>query len=152
MRGNYRRSLTCTKILSFCAAHRLIGHEGACANLHGHNYSVHVTVSATDVRGPELDRVGRILDFSEIKEHLQGWLNHNWDHAVIVNSDDHSLVDFLESEGQKYFVLTGNATAEIMARYLQDRFDEFLGFPLTVSSVTIYETPTGFATCSVEVS
>ena len=49
--------------------HRVVGHESKCRHLHGHNYRIHFVCTA-----PELDGVGRVIDFSEIKERLCQWL------------------------------------------------------------------------------
>ena len=49
--------------------HRVVGHESKCRHLHGHNYRIHFICTA-----PELDGVGRVIDFSEIKERLCQWL------------------------------------------------------------------------------
>ena len=38
---------------SFSAAHRLCGYEGACSNLHGHNWTVRVALEAE-----RLDNIG----------------------------------------------------------------------------------------------
>jgi 6-pyruvoyltetrahydropterin/6-carboxytetrahydropterin synthase len=63
--------------------HRVPGHEGACKNLHGHNYRIHFTVEA-----PELDALGRVIDFGVIKSTLCQWLEENWDHRFLVWTDD----------------------------------------------------------------
>ena len=42
---------------TFSAAHQLKGYDGNCKNLHGHNYSVVVTI-----KSPELDSIGIALD------------------------------------------------------------------------------------------
>jgi 6-pyruvoyltetrahydropterin/6-carboxytetrahydropterin synthase len=60
---------------SFSAAHRLIGYDGACSNLHGHNWKVRVCVEAK-----ELDPVGLALDFGVIKKALREILQ-KLDHA-----------------------------------------------------------------------
>ena len=138
--------LSITKTLSFCAAHRLIGHEGACANLHGHNYTVEVTIECSSDKH-QLDSVGRIIDFSRIKKELQGWLDIHWDHATIINSTDTDLFTFLDKGKQKFYVLERcNATAEHMAQHLLLMFGFLICHPLRVSQVRVYETPTGCAT------
>ena len=47
--------------VKFCAGHRLLGHEGKCANLHGHNYLIQFHVT-----GNEIDELGRVVDFGVI--------------------------------------------------------------------------------------
>ena len=37
--------ITITKIFRFEAAHAIHGYPGACANLHGHSYELHVRVA-----------------------------------------------------------------------------------------------------------
>jgi len=63
--------------------HRVYGHESKCAHLHGHNYRFFFTIVA-----PELDTVGRVLDFSVIKERLCVWLEAIYDHKFLVWEND----------------------------------------------------------------
>ena len=69
-------ALSIMRRFTFCAGHRLVGHEGKCRNLHGHNYVLEVFVT-----GREQDSIGRILDFKMLKERVNGWLDENWDHT-----------------------------------------------------------------------
>src|SRR4029079_13876216 len=46
----------------FSAAHALRGYKGKCENLHGHNYKVQVYV-----RGAQLDHIGMLVDFTQLK-------------------------------------------------------------------------------------
>jgi 6-pyruvoyltetrahydropterin/6-carboxytetrahydropterin synthase len=63
-------------ITSFAAAHNLNNYQGECENLHGHNWRVEVSVTAS-----ELDKAGLCIDFkilkSEAKE-LLGRLDHKY--------------------------------------------------------------------------
>src|SRR5579864_564 len=80
--------ITAKRYHDICAGHRVVGHEGKCRNLHGHNYRITFTVAAT--RGGNsglmdgLDNVGRVLDFSVINTKLCQWLEENWDHRMIL--------------------------------------------------------------------
>ncbi len=51
-----------TVTVDFAAAHRLMGYEGNCARLHGHNWKVII-----EVTGARLNGVGMVLDFKAIK-------------------------------------------------------------------------------------
>lgn len=132
--------LTCICKLTFCAAHRLLGHEGACANLHGHNYVVEVTATGG------LDAVGRVIDFGVIKERLGGWLDENWDHGLIYNKAD---LDAAMCAGlaRKSFAMYGNPTAENMADYLLRAIVPrvFAGLGITITRIRVWETETGYA-------
>lgn len=110
--------LSLVRSLRFCAGHRLLGHEGRCAYLHGHNYRVEVEVEAV-AGGSEVDSVGRVVDFAHIKRRLLGWLDEHWDHAFILWTEDHTALEAVKlATPTKYFLLPWNPTAENMARYL----------------------------------
>ncbi len=47
---------------TFDAAHKLVGYEGACANLHGHTWRVVIWIE-----GDKLDKLGILWDFTNIK-------------------------------------------------------------------------------------
>jgi 6-pyruvoyltetrahydropterin/6-carboxytetrahydropterin synthase len=112
-----------TRYHDFCAGHRVVGHEGACSKLHGHNYRVHFTVApfANDKsRSNGLDSVGRVLDFSQINELLCQWLETNWDHKTLLWDKDELLRCFFNPDiyilGIVYVPF--NPTAENMGLYL----------------------------------
>ncbi|MDA1040005.1 MAG: 6-carboxytetrahydropterin synthase [Planctomycetota bacterium] len=110
--------LSLIRQLKFCAGHRLYQHESKCAFFHGHNYRVDIEVVGQG-GGAEVDAVGRVVDFSQIKQRMLGWLDTHWDHAFIVFAqDENALAAVRMVEPTKYFVLPWNPTAENMARYL----------------------------------
>jgi 6-pyruvoyltetrahydropterin/6-carboxytetrahydropterin synthase len=110
--------LSLVRQLRFCAGHRLHGHEGRCAFFHGHNYRVDVEVVGAS-GGSDVDAVGRVVDFSLIKQRMLGWLDDNWDHAFLVFEEDHNALAAVRLvQPTKYFVMPCNPTAENMARYL----------------------------------
>jgi 6-pyruvoyltetrahydropterin/6-carboxytetrahydropterin synthase len=110
--------LSLIRQLRFCAGHRLYKHESKCAFFHGHNYRVDIEVVGQG-GGTEVDAVGRVVDFSQIKQRMLGWLDAHWDHAFIVfEQDENALAAVQMVEPTKYFVLPWNPTAENMARYL----------------------------------
>ena len=101
--------------------HRVYQHESKCRNLHGHSYVFHLKCSSEN-----LDNLGRVIDFSVIKELLCKWLDDNWDHKL-----DSSVVS-----------IPYNPTAENLARYLVETIGPqlFAHLPITLSEVTLEET------------
>lgn len=119
-------TITASRYHDFCAGHRVVGHEGKCRHLHGHNYRVHFEIMAEHVQ----DDLGRVLDFSVIKEKLCEWLEENWDHKFLAFVNDPMMVaidqaldecqrnDSLALYGQSIVWVPFNPTAENMAKYL----------------------------------
>jgi 6-pyruvoyltetrahydropterin/6-carboxytetrahydropterin synthase len=107
-----------------CAGHRVVGHEGKCRNLHGHNYRIHFTVEPEMIYpiGHEtggLDNVGRVLDFSVINSYLCQWTEKHWDHKMLLWDQDPALRYLMEEpEADGIVIVPFNPTAENLARYL----------------------------------
>lgn len=159
--------------------HRVVGHEGKCRHLHGHNYRIHFhcepekkkqaiatgnhvkllcgTVKPTYkdhyVAG-DLDEVGRVIDFSVIKEKLCMWLENNWDHKFLFWSKD-PICNFLyyapvgkepfknsQLIQQSFVSVPFNPTAENMADYLLNVVapKQLEGLGVVCTKVTIEET------------
>lgn len=140
--------ITITRKLEFDAAHRVMNHESKCATLHGHRYVVEIIATAIG-----LDNIGRIIDFSILKEKIGNWLDENWDHNSILFSKDKETVAAIKSIPRKKepFIVDWNPTAENMATYLLNEMCPKLlhGSGVTVSTVIVWETPNCKATASL---
>lgn len=134
--------ITCTRRLQFCAGHRVMGHENKCAMLHGHNYVVHITAQAA------LDSIGRVIDFSVLKEKVGGWIDYFWDHGFIVYEHDEPALTALRNFAgdarlrQKIYHHPTNPTAENMAHHLLTTICPYLldSTGVRVTSVVVEET------------
>lgn len=103
-----------------CAGHRVVGHEGKCRNLHGHNYRIHFTCEAEG-----LDSVGRVVDFSVINTTLCQWLEEQWDHRMLLWEQDPLVCGYGRYGGQSLLdfdstiiIVPFNPTAENIAKHL----------------------------------
>ncbi len=135
--------IACARRIEFDAAHRVMQHEGKCKHLHGHRYAL----EASFVADGGLDALGRVVDFSVIKEKLGGWVDTNWDHATILYSEDAALgADIEHHTGQKVFYLPQNPTAENMAAYLMQQIIPrlFSGDSIRCTHLRLWETPNCF--------
>lgn len=93
--------------------HRVVGHENKCKHIHGHNYRITFVCSAD-----ELDNVGRVIDFSIIKERLCMWLEMFWDHRLVLWEQDPLLSNLQKIIKEDIVVVPFNPTAENIAKYL----------------------------------
>lgn len=156
-----------TRYHDISCGHRVVGHEGKCRLLHGHNYRIWFTVEATSdktlVEGQDvpLDHVGRVIDFSVIKRLLCQWLENAWDHRFLVWVEDPFIPVLVQAIGDMKLSANGdidgslvfvefNPTAENLAGYLLRDIGPALlrGMGVRLTKVKIDET----RKCSAEVS
>jgi 6-pyruvoyltetrahydropterin/6-carboxytetrahydropterin synthase len=126
-----------TKELAFCFGHRLMNYNGKCRQLHGHNARAVVTVAAA-----ELDELGMVADFSALRRHIGDWIDRTLDHKMVLHKDD-PLVPLLRQAGDPVLAIDDHPTTENLARFIFE-YVEAEGYP--VVEVTLYETPTSYAT------
>ncbi|HYA97101.1 MAG TPA: 6-carboxytetrahydropterin synthase QueD [Methylomirabilota bacterium] len=112
---------------TFSAGHALRGYKGKCENPHGHNYRVRI-----EVQGPQLDSIGLLVDFLQLKAALRG----------VIQSLDHQFLNDLEP------FRTVNPSAENLARYFYEESGRALGqLPggARIAEVVVWETDTSEA-------
>jgi 6-pyruvoyltetrahydropterin/6-carboxytetrahydropterin synthase len=126
-----------TREIHFCYGHRLLQYNGKCRHLHGHNGKAVITLEA-----PELDPLGMVVDFTQIKRIVQSWIDEALDHRMILHRDDPVLPE-LRRQGEPVVVIDVNPTAENIARMIFD-YAHSQGLPIV--EVTLWETENSFAT------
>lgn len=104
----------------FDAAHHLYGYPGECKNLHGHTWDVEVTVES-----PELDEIGIVYDFKNLKADLKAVLS-DYDHVLI-----NEVAPFDEI----------SPTAENLARVICERLAKAVDPRVRVTEVAVWESP-----------
>lgn len=154
--------ITITQDFHWDAGHRLLNHEGKCKYLHGHRYKAEVTLEA-----PQLDKLGRVIDFGEVKKIIGDWIDQHWDHNMILNPQDDLAKLWIGADGEKFLfaqnvfvkenIFAGkppyimyhdtNPTAENIALELFNKSVSLLhGKEVEVLCVRIHETPNCRAT------
>lgn len=76
--------LTITRKLEFDAGHRIPDHKSQCRNLHGHRYTVEITLVGKVIEAEGNSDNGMIMDFSDVKTLAKQHLVDVWDHAFLV--------------------------------------------------------------------
>ncbi len=125
--------------IDFCYGHRLLGHEGKCRYLHGHNGTAVIVLEAD-----RLDEGGMVVDFSDVKTALKERIDAQIDHHTLLQRDD-PLVAALSEHDRAPFLMDESPTAENIARLISDWALE-LGLP--IREVCLWETPRCSATYS----
>jgi 6-pyruvoyltetrahydropterin/6-carboxytetrahydropterin synthase len=142
--------LTITRKLEFDAGHRIPDHKSQCRNLHGHRYTVEITLvgQVIDVEGSSDN--GMIMDFSDVKALAKQHLVDVWDHAFLVYEKDHAVREFLQSlPGHKTVVIPRIPTVENLARtafdILKVAYQDRYGTGLALQRLVLHETPNCWA-------
>ena len=106
-----------TKVFQFDGAHKLLNYNGKCEKLHGHTWTVHVTVE------DEVGRGGIAFDFARLKQIAE---------EKVLSILDHSYVNEIVEE----------PSAENIALWIWER----LAGDVPLYEVKVYETSTSFVT------
>jgi 6-pyruvoyltetrahydropterin/6-carboxytetrahydropterin synthase len=125
-----------TREIAFCYGHRLLDYAGKCRYLHGHNGRAVITLEARS-----LDPLGMVIDFSQIKQAIQGWIEETLDHKMLLHEKD-PLLAYLCQHGEPVFSMKANPTAENIAKLIFD-YAVAKGFP--VVEVRLWETDNCYA-------
>lgn len=123
--------------IEFCYGHRLLDYDGKCKHLHGHNGKAVIILEAQT-----LDHRGMLVDFSDIKKHVAGWIDANLDHRMILNEAD-PIVPVLRAHNEPMFLTSANPTAENIAKLIYDFAKQH---KLPVREVALWETFKSYAT------
>jgi len=107
--------------------HRLLYYDGACNNVHGHNFRWEVDAR---VEYPD-DDTGMAIDLKAIKAVLD-----EFDHALVLNEKD-PLAETLGSD-QDTVVLSGDPTCENTVEYVADVLMDRL--PIKSLKIRLHET------------
>ena len=105
----------------FDAAHFLRGYQGKCEALHGHRFRVVVKITASEVDG-----IGIVYDFVELKQHLRDILAR-FDHTCL---NDVPPFDKINPSSEN---IATNIYSELQPK--------LAGAPVSLSSVEVWESP-----------
>lgn len=111
----------------FSSAHFLRNYEGACENLHGHNWTVELVVE-----GEKLNEIEILIDFKDLKRILK----------EILEELDHRLIN------EHPYFQQRNPSSENLARFIFEKAKEKLKAyaNVKVKEVSVFETEKASAT------
>ncbi|MGH2479072.1 MAG: 6-carboxytetrahydropterin synthase QueD [Ktedonobacteraceae bacterium] len=75
-----QRQALLTKVFHFEAAHSLPGHRGKCARLHGHSYTLEVTLRGPIKRAEGTSDDGMVMDFDDLSQLVKQAVIERLDH------------------------------------------------------------------------
>ena len=125
---------------TFDSGHRILDYNGKCAYPHGHTYRTEVFIESQS-----LNDLGLVYDFTDLKDKIKTWVDENWDHAFLVNSQDSELIAGLGGASlvRLYEFQDENPSCEVMSRVLYEKTVELCN--LVPAKVRLWESVNQYA-------
>jgi 6-pyruvoyltetrahydropterin/6-carboxytetrahydropterin synthase len=135
-----------SKEFSFDMAHALLGYDGLCRNIHGHSYTLVVSIKGMPVTDPDSPKKGMLIDFKDLKNIIKENIISKFDHALVLNDETPSeLLDMLMKNYDKIVVKPYQPTTENLIAEFADEIKKLLPSHLILHSLRLRETPTSYA-------
>ena len=135
-----------SKEFNFDMAHALLGYDGLCKNIHGHSYTLVVTVIGTPIGDASSPKTGMLIDFKDLKNIIKTQIVDRFDHALVLNSlTPKELLEMMMKNYEKIVVLDYQPTTENMISDMAEQISRMLPSNLKLFSLRLRETPTSYA-------
>ncbi|WP_149847112.1 6-pyruvoyl trahydropterin synthase family protein [Paenibacillus sp. 37] len=129
------------KIFQFDTSHQLIGHNGKCANVHGHTYKLEVVIKGVPHNFEDTSNEGFVMDFSDLKKIVNDLIVDKFDHSFIASGNEPVLKTLIET-GSKVCIIGCRTTAENLCMYICYKL---MKANIPVWSIKLWETQTSWA-------
>ncbi len=135
-----------SKEFTFDMAHALLGYDGLCKNIHGHSYTLVVTIKGSPIHDHDSPKSGMLIDFKDLKNIIKDDIICKFDHALVLNDETPSeLLDVLMKNYDKIVLKPYQPTTENMISDIADEIKKLLPSQLFLYSLRLRETHTSYA-------
>ena len=123
-----------------------MGYDGPCRNIHGHSYSLNVTVAGNPITEDEHPKLGMVMDFGDLKKIVREAVIDEFDHALVMNQKmPVILIDELKENFEKIILLDYQPTSELMVIDFAERIKSLLPSNIELKYLMLRETVTSYA-------
>ena len=136
--------LSLTKIFHFEMAHAIHGYPGACKNIHGHSYELHVKVTAGANSRNYIPAPGFIIDFKELKHLVSSAIIKTFDHKLVLSSSYLDINPAIKLHGN-LVVWQVEPTAENLLIYIVKTLSVRFPDHIKLLQLKLYETKDSYA-------
>lgn len=133
-----------TKIFRFETAHALHGYAGACSHIHGHSYTLHVTVEGRKNQVEPIGGTGILMDFKELKRIVQGSVISLFDHKLLLSKTFLENTT-IEAKADTICIMKEEPSAENMLVYAAHKLVDRLPEHIRLAKLVLWETPDSYA-------
>lgn len=135
-----------SKIFYFEAAHALYGHNGACKNIHGHSYSLTVTIIGTANKKPNCPDDGMVIDYAELKNIINATVIKKFDHSLILNGESpHIGIKAVDTIFNNILLVNYQPTCENLLLDFVKKIKPVLPKNVSIHHLRLKETDTSYA-------
>lgn len=136
--------LKLTKIFHFEMAHAIHGYAGACKNIHGHSYELHVGVSSDRTATTYLPTPGFMIDFKVIKKLVKAAVVEKLDHCLVVSAD-FIAANPNHASTENLVIFEAEPTAENLLLYIKQILQQALPDKIKLVHLKLFETKDSYA-------
>ncbi len=115
-----------TKSFTFEMAHALQNYDGPCRHIHGHSYTLEVTISGEPVIDRTSPKLGMVMDFTDLKALVKELIIDPYDHALVLQKGYEEVILNPQNKSQKVIQTLFQPTSENLLIH----FVEEIGFRL----------------------
>lgn len=139
-----KNSLSLTKTFTFDTAHALENYPGKCRHIHGHTYTLHVTVTGhlRDEKGHPFD--GMIIDFTDLKKWVNDAVIKHFDHFLLLREGS-ELAEMKFPERDRIYLTPYQPSCENMLVDIANRLVNSAPDSIRIRRLKLHETPTAYA-------
>lgn len=135
-----------SKDFKFEMAHALMGYDGPCRNIHGHSYSLTVTVAGSPINDENNPKLGMVMDFGDLKKIVRKAVIDEFDHALVLNNKmPANLVDEMNQNFERIILTEYQPTSEMMVIDFARRIKNQLPENIVLKHLLLRETVTSYA-------
>lgn len=140
-----------TKKFTFDMAHALDGYDGPCKNIHGHTYTLSVTLKGKVIENNTNPKNGMVIDFGDLKKIVKQAILDKYDHALVLNENaSYSKSEVISNEFEKVILAPYQPTCENLLLDFVSKLKLLFNNDIKLVSVKLEETPSSFAEWNLE--
>jgi len=131
-------------------AHALYGYDGPCRNIHGHTYSLSITLRGSVLQEANHPKNGMLIDFTEFKNTVSRTILQQFDHALVLNGLSPHKHAVRESDFEKIIYVPYQPTCENILLDFRERLERQFPASCEIVCMRLDETPTSYAEWRIE--
>lgn len=140
------KTIRVTKKFAFDMAHALYGYDGPCKNIHGHTYTLSVTLKGKVLEVKDHPKNGMVIDFSDFKKIVVDNVISVFDHSLVLNSNSpHANLNELRENFEKIHYVPYQPSCENLLIDFLERIHSKFSDTIKINNIKLEETPTSFA-------